>query len=63
MGLRLKEGIDLNRFAALSGAPLSDEKLAHLSDIGMIDVKQERLTVTNQGFMVLNAVIEGLLPD
>ena len=29
----------------------------------MIDVKQERLTVTNQGFMVLNAVIEGLLPD
>ena len=63
MGLRLKEGIDLNRFATLSGAPLSDEKLAHLSDIGMITVKQERLTVTNQGFMVLNAVIEGLLPD
>lgn len=63
MGLRLKEGIDLARFAALSGSPLADEKLAHLSDIGMIEVAQERLTVTDQGFMVLNAVIEGLLPD
>lgn len=63
MGLRLKEGIDLTRFASLSGIPLSEEKLAHLSNIGMINVTQERLTVTDQGFMVLNAVIEGLLPD
>lgn len=63
MGLRLQEGIDVNRYAALMGKPLEAAKLAHLQDIGMISVDGPRLTVKNQGFMVLNAVIEALLPD
>jgi putative oxygen-independent coproporphyrinogen III oxidase len=63
MGLRLKEGVSLSRFEALSGSALASEKLGHLTEIGMISVFGDRLIVTDQGFMVLNAVIEGLLPD
>ena len=63
MGLRLKEGVSLSRFEALSGSALASEKLEHLTEIGMISVFGDRLIVTDQGFMVLNAVIEGLLPD
>jgi putative oxygen-independent coproporphyrinogen III oxidase len=63
MGLRLKEGIDMRRFTALSGAPLDAKKIDHLKNIGMISVVENQLIVTDGGFMVLNAVIEGLLPD
>jgi oxygen-independent coproporphyrinogen-3 oxidase len=62
MGLRLKEGISLDRFTALNGTEVSQGTLEHLTNIGMIQVDGSRLTVTNQGFMVLNAVIEALLP-
>lgn len=62
MGLRLKEGISLDRFTALNGTEIPQETLEHLTNIGMIQVDGSRLTVTNQGFMVLNAVIEALLP-
>ncbi|WP_152464793.1 radical SAM family heme chaperone HemW [Sulfitobacter sp. THAF37] len=63
MGLRLKEGIDPDRYATLAGAPLDPGTLDHLSDIGMINATRDRITVTDQGFMVLNAVIEALLSD
>ncbi len=63
MGLRLRDGIDLNRYASLSHKPLNVDKLAHLTDIGMIDASETRLTVTNQGFKVLNSVIGALLED
>ena len=63
MGLRLKEGICLDRYTSLAGTPISDEKLHRLKEIAMIEVVGSRLMVTNQGLMVLNAVIEALLPD
>ena len=63
MGLRLKEGISLDRYKSISGAPLSEEKLHQLEELSMINVAGSRLSVTNQGVMVLNAVIEALLPD
>lgn len=63
MGLRLKEGVSLDRFAQLNGKPLSDHQISHLTEIGMINIEGSRLIVSNQGFMVLNAVIEALLPD
>ncbi|MEW9920533.1 radical SAM family heme chaperone HemW [Marimonas sp. MJW-29] len=63
MGLRLKEGVSLSRYANLSGKSLGRENLEHLQQIGMIQLAEDRLTVTNQGFVVLNAVIEALLPD
>jgi oxygen-independent coproporphyrinogen-3 oxidase len=63
MGLRLKEGIDIDRFERILGEPLRVESLSHLQEIEMITLDNNRLTVSNQGFMVLNAVIEELLPD
>ena len=62
MGLRISEGVDPDRYAALAGHPLPESKLNHLQEIGMIDLS-DRLRVTPQGRMVLNAVIETLLPD
>lgn len=38
MGLRLREGIDLDRLAALGGVRPSAEAIAHLRSLGMIDV-------------------------
>ena len=63
MGLRLKEGIDPKRFALIAGKPLEMEKIDHLSELGMITATNDRIIVTDQGFNVLNAVIEALIPD
>lgn len=61
MGLRLKEGISLRRYNELSPAPISDQVLAELTDLGMIHQSKGQLVVSDQGFMVLNAVIAKLL--
>lgn len=63
MGLRLKEGVDLRRYENIAGAALSGDKIAELRELGMITLTDQHLIVTNQGFMILNAVIEALMPD
>jgi coproporphyrinogen III oxidase-like Fe-S oxidoreductase len=42
MGLRLREGIDLDRLAALGGVRPSTDSLAHLQRLGMIELAQGR---------------------
>ena len=63
MGLRLKEGVSLDRYEKLLGQPLPEDKIAHLEGIGMITRANDNISVTNQGVMVLNAVLEELLVD
>lgn len=63
MGLRLKEGISLDRYAQILGQPLPKDKIVHLEDIGMLRHQKDRISVTNQGVIVLNAVLEELLVD
>ena len=63
MGLRISQGIDIQRFSALSGTPLAPDKIAHLSSVGMVDQTGDTLRVTPQGRMVLNAVIKELFAD
>ena len=63
MGLRLKEGVDMIRYAEIRGDTLDNAKVAQLIDIGMVNVSKDRLTVSNQGGIVLNAVLEQLLSD
>ncbi len=63
MGLRLREGVSMSRYAGISGHSLDSAKVDHLIDLGMIRINQDRLIVSEQGFPVLNAVIEALLPD
>ena len=61
MGLRLAEGIDPARYAALAGRPLDDERIAELIGHGFVETTADgRLRVTRSGFPVLDAVVADL---
>jgi putative oxygen-independent coproporphyrinogen III oxidase len=61
MGLRLAEGIDLNRFEILAGRPPSAEQIAYLAQHGLVETPNKgRLRVTATGFPVLDAVVANL---
>jgi putative oxygen-independent coproporphyrinogen III oxidase len=61
MGLRLAEGIDPSRYAALAGRGLDPNRIALLREEGAIDVDADgRLRVTQSGFPVLDAVVADL---
>ena len=61
MGLRLAEGIDLKRYAALAGAPLAAEQIADLARHGLVETTAAgRLRVTAAGFPVLDAIVADL---
>ncbi len=63
MGLRLYEGVDLNRWRALSGRSLDSSTCAHLQDINMIRLEENRIYATRQGRMVLNTLLAELLVE
>ncbi|MBA4048814.1 MAG: coproporphyrinogen III oxidase [Sphingomonas sp.] len=67
MGLRLSEGIDLARVAALSGETpdtvIDVQAAASLAATGLIARARGRLCVTDRGMLVLNAIIAALVPD
>jgi oxygen-independent coproporphyrinogen-3 oxidase len=61
MGLRLAEGIDLERFAALAGRPLDPSRIATLHEHGFVETTPHgRLRVTREGFPVLDAIVADL---
>jgi len=61
MGLRLREGIDPERYAALSGRAIDPRRIAVLREEGAIAVDADgRLRVTQAGFPVLDAVVADL---
>ena len=61
MGLRLAEGIDPERYAALSGRALDERRIDILREEGAIAVDADgRLRVTRSGFPVLDAVVADL---
>ena len=61
MGLRLTEGIDLERFSTLAGVPLAFEKIADLARHDLIETTAAgRLRVTPAGFPVLDAIVADL---
>lgn len=62
MSLRLVEGTDPARFAALSGDAFDTEALQRLTDLAMIEQTDTRIRATPAGRAVLNAVIRDLLP-
>ncbi len=61
MGMRVADGLDIDRYSRLSGLPLPSDALDHLTDIGMIRHQNGRLMATADGRAVLNAVIRELL--
>ncbi len=61
MGLRLSEGVSLDRLARLRREPIADTIVQDLRQHGLLEVCGGRLKATSQGRMVLNSVIEALL--
>lgn len=61
MGLRVREGIDLARYAALSGREIDQNRIRQLVEIGLLsEPAQGRIAATRQGFLVLNSLIAEL---
>ncbi len=63
MGMRLYEGLDIDRHREIAGQPLAADRLAHLAEIGMVTLDDHRLRATSEGRAVLNAVLRDLLMD
>ena len=63
MGLRISEGIDLERHRGMAGRGLRKDAVARLEEIGMIACGDGRLRTTQQGRLALNSVILELLRD
>ena len=60
MGLRVVDGIDLERYEKLSGRPMDANKIAGLKSLGLIKRQGPRLMATAQGRRLLNALITEL---
>jgi len=61
MGLRLREGIDPDRYKMLAGRSLDTQRIKNLRDEGAIAIDADgRLRVTQEGFPVLDAVVADL---
>jgi putative oxygen-independent coproporphyrinogen III oxidase len=63
MGLRLGEGVDLGRIAALAGgdAPIDPQALAGMQRQGLVMRDGDRLRVTETGMPVLEAILRELV--
>jgi len=61
MGMRLKEGISLERYHQLSGRELNPGQISELRDIGFVErLDNGNLRVTDKGWPVLDAVVADL---
>ena len=65
MGLRLREGVDLTRIAALAGgvAPIDAKAEARLTSQGFVAREGDRLRVTEAGALLLDAILPQLVTD
>lgn len=64
MGLRLREGVSLEEYAARFGTGLASDKqvqIGRLTALGMLELTPERLRLTDQALFVSTAVIGELL--
>jgi putative oxygen-independent coproporphyrinogen III oxidase len=57
MGLRLSEGIDLARLAAINGSALDEGRISLLESEGLLRRNDTRLAATPKGRLVLNRLI------
>ena len=61
MGLRLREGVPLGRYRAISGRGFDPQRLDELAAHGMVEtLRPDRLRATRGGWMVLDAVVADL---
>ncbi len=65
MGLRLREGVDIDRIALRSGVadPVDRAAIERLATLGLIDFAGTQLRVTDAGFCVLDAILTEVVAD
>ena len=61
MSLRLAEGSDLNRYAALNGSGINVLQLEEMISAGFVSREGDKITTTPKGRPLLNAVLRQLL--
>ena len=62
LGLRVSEGIDIERVRRFGASYINEHKIADLAELGMVATDGNRLKATAKGRLVLNAVIKELMP-
>ncbi len=61
MGLRLREGISLDRYVAISGRPLDPARLSFLEGEGLVErLPGSLVRATPAGFLLLDAIVADL---
>lgn len=63
MGLRISEGISLSRLDSICDHKIKNDNISHLTDLGLITLSNEKLSVNANGRLVLNRIIDKLLED
>ena len=63
MGLRVKEGIDLDRYEKLAGRQLDAGRIDGLVGEGLLVREGNRIHATRKGFLVLNALVADLASE
>jgi coproporphyrinogen III oxidase-like Fe-S oxidoreductase len=65
MGLRLAEGVDLDRIAGLAGgtAPIDRAAARQLEAQGLVTLTDDHLTVTEAGALLLDAILPRIVLD
>lgn len=63
MGLRVADGVDIDRYENLGGTPLPPHRIDELVEMGLLIQEDRIIRVTDQGFTLLNGVLRTLLAD
>lgn len=63
MGLRVAGGVDLRRFQNLAGYPIPEARIDELVDLGLLKASRTSISLSYQGFSLLNGVLRTLLSD
>jgi oxygen-independent coproporphyrinogen-3 oxidase len=63
MGLRIRDGVDLERFPAAPESAKILDRARELASDGLVWMDQSRMGVTERGRMVLNHVIAEIMPE
>lgn len=62
MGLRLRDGVSLARYARIAGAPLPAERLRPLAELGLVEqAAPDRLCASRSGRPLLDSIIAALV--
>lgn len=60
MGLRLAEGVSLDRLRKQTGFHVTENAIAYLQALNLIDLRDQTLRTTDEGRMLLNSVLSKL---